>query len=135
MKTYILSLISILICSSCHLPSKSPASQRAMFDASGLHVITSFANRKHQLMYILYGNNAALQEALRGNIRHIPGEIFTLVTWKQANNKYWYGSYINGALQSVEILSVTIMLVDNDERYSDNARISLILSQQPSVFP
>ncbi|MEZ2442876.1 heme-binding domain-containing protein [Chitinophaga sp. RCC_12] len=129
------------------LVNNAPKPAREMFDAGNLHVITSFANRQQQTMSVLYGNTAAQQSALAGYKTHTPGEIFRLVTYKQAGNKYWYGSYINGEVQTVEMVSGDAdkltyklerghWLVNNAGDKVDAAvRINDIFSQRPSVFP
>lgn len=126
--------------------------QRAVFDAQGLQVITSFANRQLKTMSTLYGNYAARQSALTGYTDHVPGEVFTLVTYRQENNKYWYGSYINGAVQSVETVLVlpagdakpqfryqlvagTAPAGIDHQPAAIHDRINSILSHRPSVFP
>jgi hypothetical protein len=131
-------------------PDKTPV--RRMFDAGGLQVITSFANRKQQTMAVLYGNTAAKKSALSAYKTHAPGEVFKLVVYRQANNKYWYGSYINGAVESVETVSspqsteaaspLTYQL-EQGHAPTDSAgykvsaanRIAYIFSHRRSVFP
>ncbi|WP_217606551.1 heme-binding domain-containing protein [Chitinophaga sp. GbtcB8] len=132
------------------VPGKTPA--RAMFDAGSLQVITSFANRKQQTMSVLYGNAAAKKSALSAYNTHIPGEVFKLVVYKQADNKYWYGSYINGAVESVETVAGTqsaaaaaplTYQLDQGTAPRDSAgykmsaanRMAYIFSHRPSVFP
>lgn len=135
-----------------NLPLADKENKREMFDAGNLHVITSFANRQQQSMSVLYGNASAQQNALTGYQTHVPGEIFRLVTYKQADNKYWFGSYINGEVQSVETVStasdagvadkLTYKLERGQwptgnagDKVSPAARISSIFSHKPSVFP
>ena len=132
MKIYLLIIIAICT-SACNKSVPDKEHTREIFDAGGEQVITSFANRKLQTMSVLYGNRA---------------EEFTLVIYKQANNKYWYGSYINGAIKSIEKLSLprntkkfTYTLkgqapadsLGKPAAVADRARN--ILSHQPSVFP
>ena len=147
MKIYLFIIIAICT-SACSKSVPDKAHTREIFDAGGEQVITSFANRKLQTMSVLYGNGAAKKSALSGYRTHTIGEEFTLVIYKQAANKYWYGSYINGAVKSIEKLS----LPRNTEEFTytlkgqapadslgkpaavaDRARN--ILSHQPSVFP
>lgn len=152
MKIYIFLFTLLVVGASCNSPATNPNNERVMFNAAGLKVIASYANRKQHIMATLYGNDAALQAALNGNKSHTTGEVFTLVTWSQANNKYWYGSYINGNLKSVE--SVKILPATNGnskiayqlvkghtpKNIDGNVpnrqdRINLIFAQRPSVFP
>jgi len=100
-------------------------------------------------MSVLYGNAAAKKSALFAYNTHIPGEVFKLVVYKQANNKYWYGSYINGAVESVETVASTQSAAPLTYRLDQGAapadsvgykmsaanRIAYIFSHRPSVFP
>jgi hypothetical protein len=151
MKFFLLLLIN-LCALACNNPTPDKAHKREIYNAGGQQVITSFANRKLQIMSVLYGNKAAKEFVVCGYTTHHPGEAFTLVVYKQANNKYWYGSYINGAIKSVEtvsalsadgkINSLTYKLQQGHAptdslggRIAAADRISFILSYQPSVFP
>lgn len=151
MKNYLL-VISVLSILGCNSRATDKAQTREMYNAGGEHVITSFANRKLQTMSVLYGNEAAKKCALSGYKTHYHGEAFTLVVYKQADNKYWYGSYINGTLKSVETVSSLVTEEKADrltyklqqgQAPTDSSgrpiaaanRISYILSHQPSVFP
>lgn len=133
-----------------NLPLENESGARPMFDAGGLKVITSFANRNEKTMSVLYGNTAAKQSALGGYKTHVAGEILKLVTFKQENNKYWYGSYINGAVQRVETVTatgnepnaLTYTLLQgktpvnaNGQTINNDQRIADILAHRPSVFP
>lgn len=145
-------IISCVICSCTHTqPNK--AHTREVFDARGLKVITSFASRKQQTISVLYGNQLAMQSAATGSHKHVAGELFKLVTFRQANNTYWYGSYINGAVKSIETLYTkpavsgnSMMLYYTVERgkaplniagstASAHERINNILSHRALVFP
>lgn len=145
MKNFLL-LFFITVTGACNNPLPDQQHTREIFDAGGLQVITSFANRQQQTMSVLFGNTAAETSALGGYKTHVPGEIFKLVTFKQADNKYWYGSYINGAVQSIETISTTANAanqlsyrLERGRHSGDNgepaARISYIFSHRPSVFP
>lgn len=133
----------------CTKPAPDKAHTRYMFDAAGLQVITSFANRKQQTMSVLYGNASARQGATSGDTIPVPGSVFKLVVYKQKDNKFWYGSYINGALQRIETVVCTqaggplkytleqgLPPLDNTGRRINTAvRIAYILSHKTSVFP
>jgi len=144
-------LMAAGICA-CKQAAHDRADTREMYNAHGLKVITSFANRRARTMSVLYGNEAARQAALSGYTVHFPGEVFTLVTHRQADNKYWYGSYINGKLLTTEtVRNMAGEGMHAQLRYqleqgqapadsSGNAmapekRIAYILSHPPSVFP
>src|SRR3978361_1830308 len=102
MKNYVLIILGIL---GCNRQGTDKAQTREMYDAGVEHVISTFVNSKLQTMSVLYGNEAAKECAIAGYTTHHHGEVFTLVMYKQANNKYWYGSYINWTLKSVETVS------------------------------
>ena len=90
---------------SCTSPKKSQ--QRNLFDAGCMQVITVFANRTDKTLSILYGDssaNAAARSGYRPDYRE--GQL-TLVTYHQADNRFWYGSLINGAIKSVETIKLT----------------------------
>lgn len=98
-------------------------------------------------MSTLYGNQAAFDAALSGHAHPVGGETFTLATWKSLASPYWFGSDINGRLESVETLSYQNQLSkglilhyqlkkSTAEPVPDlQARIRMILAQRPSVFP
>ncbi|MFT3827805.1 MAG: hypothetical protein QM731_28065 [Chitinophagaceae bacterium] len=135
----------------CSTSSTDKAGVREIFDTRGLQVITLFANRQQQTMSVLYGNRSAKVSAVAGYQKHVAGELFTLVTYQQADNKFWYGSYINGAVKSTEVVTVTASgndnqfsyklaqgktPVDNPEQPLDTAnRIASIFSHRAGVFP
>lgn len=145
MKNFLL-LFFLTIAGACSQPVPDHQHTREIFNAAGLQVITSFANRQQQTMSVLFGNTAAETCALGGYKTHVPGEVFKLLTFKQADNKYWYGSYINGAVQSIETIATTAGAADqlsyrlergrhSSGNVSPAARISYIFSHRPSVFP
>ncbi|WP_147322091.1 hypothetical protein [Mucilaginibacter conchicola] len=103
MKIFAMLLFVIAGSYGCANDTSNDVHKRIIYNAHGLRVITSFSDRKQQTISLLYGNALALQSAKTGI--HDKGEVFELVTFKQANNKYWYGSYINGAVQSIELVT------------------------------
>jgi hypothetical protein len=97
-------------CFNCHKAASNndyvfnlPLDRGNMFDAGGLKVVTSFANRANQTMSVLYGGS---------------GNVYKLVTFRQADNKYWYGSYISGPVLHIA-----------------TADSPVLHSHRPSVFP
>lgn len=153
MRNYLLVILILAVgCTACRQSTPDKADTREMFNARGLRVITSFANRKARTMSVLYGNEAARKTALAGYMQHIPGEVFTLVTHQQHDNKYWYGSYLNGALLYVETVrnqaaegepaKLSYELVQGQPPVDSTGgavtvekRLAYILSHTPSVFP
>jgi len=122
------------------------------FDAKGQQVITSFANEKDSSLTTLYGNTAAMRSAILGNTQHAAGEVFTLVTWAQADSRNCYGVYINGKIRSVETVRVnangdnppviTYKLEEGRSpldrtgyAYTQDERIKHIFGQRAAVFP
>ncbi|WP_345331423.1 hypothetical protein [Mucilaginibacter defluvii] len=143
MKTFAMLLCVIAGSYGCANNTSNDGQKRIIHNAHGLKVITSFSDRKQQTISLLYGNAPALQSAKTGI--HDKGELFELVTFKQADNKYWYGSYINGAVQSIE--RVTSYIADKNDiafkyeitqgHISGNAgiRIKSITSHRALLFP
>jgi hypothetical protein len=121
------------------------------FDDLGLKVINSSINKKQVTMSVLYGNDLALKTAI-GGIKEIrAGEVFTLVTWKQQQDDYWFGANIPGELQSVELLKTVSSngnypisnyqrfegkdLALNPDTLHQQKRIKYIFDQKPSIMP
>ena len=171
MKSLIVILISAAFAlTACHEPRKLAPNPATIFNDNGMHVITSFHNDRTRTISVLYGNDAALAHA--GQVRDAhnpgeatpgeatpgeatpgvptPGEVFKLVTWDLKQNPLWFGSNINGGLQSVETVTVSAgesgPVIDYTRELSgqtnrqnavlSNAeRISFIFAQRASVFP
>lgn len=149
--------LCLLICScnyNADLPdninTRASFPDSAKFRPAGLKVITSFINRKAGTMSTLYGNQPALQKAIGFNKEFVPGELFTLVTWKQQADKHWFGANIPGDLQSVEVLKTHSngarvvldyqryegrTLVQHADTLKNSERIRFMLNQRPSVMP
>ncbi len=168
MKSLILTFISAALAfafAACQEPRKLAPNPETIFDDQGLHVITSFHNDRTRTISVLYGNDEALAHAGTGREAHTPGEatpgvatlgvptpgaVFKLVTWDLKLNPLWFGSNINGGLQSVETVTVSAgdagpavdyTREDSGQKNGGNAvsgnaeRISFIFAQQASVFP
>ncbi|MGG7664586.1 hypothetical protein [Dyadobacter sp. BHUBP1] len=157
MKSLILILISVaaLTLTGCQEQRKLVPAPETIFDDHGLHVITSFHNDRTRTISVLYGNDDALAHAGKERNAHTPGaaapgEVFKLVTWDLKENPLWFGSDINGGLQSVETVVVSAgesgPVVDytfenpvqkngKSAVSSDAERISFIFAQRASVFP
>lgn len=161
MKNLIIALISTtLVLAACQEPRKLAPAPETIFDAHGLHVITSSHNDRTRTISVLYGNDQALAHASAERATYTPGvatpgvaapgAVFKLVTWDLKQNPLWFGSNINGGLQSVETVTVSTgesgpefdYTVENSAQknaknaVSGNAeRISFIFAQRASVFP
>ncbi|WDF57266.1 hypothetical protein [Mucilaginibacter sp. KACC 22063] len=122
------------------------------FKLSELHqkVITSFINNRNHTTSILYGNEKALSSASSDKLNELPGESFTLVTWKQQDDAHWFGARIPGDLISAERLDLTdsnSRISYNYQRFSgkdlvkladtteNSERIKFILNQKASIIP
>lgn len=154
-----------LALAACHDSRQLTPAPETIFDDHGLHVITSFHNNRNRTISVLYGNDEALAHASRERAAHTPGvatpgeatpgeatpgEVFKLVTWDLKQNPLWFGSDINGGLQSVETVTVSASESGPAVDYaidhvgqkstekavlSNTERISFIFAQRASVFP
>lgn len=134
----------------CHGSRELSPNPETIFDDHGLHVVTSFHNDRTKTISVLYGNDKALVHAGSQRDAHTPGEVFKLVTWDLKQNPLWFGSNINGSVQSVETVTVSAgesgPAIDYAVEYparkngknavlSNAERISFIFAQRASVFP
>ena len=152
MKPRILFFLAVcLMLSACSDSTKPTLAPETIFEAKGLHVITSNFNKKLGTMSTLYGNGPALEAARNGSNHHVSGEIFTLVTWTREANPFWFGGNINGARQTVE--TVRVLPSEKDDarveyevetdgenvlekvNFDKQERINFIFDQKASVFP
>jgi len=143
MKIFALLLCVIAGSYGCANDTSNDGHKRIIYNAHGLKVITSFSDRNQQTISLLYGNAPALQSARTGV--HDKGELFELVTYKQADNKYWYGSYINGAVQSIElvtsyatdknVIAFKYKILQGQVPGDADARIKSIISHRALLFP
>ncbi|MBB5634427.1 hypothetical protein HDF26_002905 [Pedobacter cryoconitis] len=122
----------------------------AIFDNHDKAVITSFSNQKELTASTLYGNSKAVK-TMTEDTGHTTGEVFTLVTWYEQPNPYWYGSMINSDIKTIEEVTITKLANDHlaagyqilqgDRQISKlynlkkQERIDFILSQHAMVFP
>ncbi|KQM69347.1 hypothetical protein ASE74_04895 [Pedobacter sp. Leaf216] len=127
----------------------SKASLPSTFRLSELHekVITSLINKKVGTMSILYGDEHFKNATQESNL-NVPGNSFTLVTWKQQDDAHWFGARIPGELISAETINIgnhtnfvtyrkfmgKNLLLSADTT-GQNERIHFILTQRPSIIP
>ncbi|SDD49016.1 hypothetical protein SAMN04487996_101146 [Dyadobacter soli] len=155
MKSLIALIFATIALDACHDSRKLAPNPETIFDDHGLHVITSFHNDRTRTIAVLYGNDDALANAGKERDAHTPrvgtpGEVFKLVTWDLKQNPLWFGSNINGNVQSVETVTVSAgesgpaidyAKDDSSQKKDENAvlsnaeRISFIFAQRASVFP
>jgi len=120
------------------------------FNKQGWKVITSFINRQQATMSTLYGNEAAFKYATTGaSGSYPPGAALALVTWKQQEDKRWYGASIPAELQTLELVTNSSNATATYQQYKgaaltpalpadslqENTRIRYILGQKASVLP
>jgi len=131
----------------CNKVQETSAYTRIVFNSDSLRVITSSVNKKLETMSILYGNDKAYDSALDSTGTHVPGEIFTFVTWQYHDNPFFYGSTINGELLSIESIHVNEgsaidykidegnPLPVNGVMLHQEERVKYILEHTPSLLP
>jgi hypothetical protein len=122
--TIFLSAIAAIILAGCQ--STSPYGKITLrgfsFNDSGLSVITYQINDKAGTMTVLYSDT--------------PHQQLKLVTYRQQENKFWYGSKINRDLLKVETADRKGYYHSEPGKVVDTpARIRFILDQQPAAFP
>ncbi len=117
-----------------------------------MQVVTVFANRTDKTLSILYGDSAAATAARSDYPPEYREGQLTLVTYHQADNRFWYGSLINGAIKNVETIKLTTA-ADTARGFAyrllqgqppadrsgniinTTARVRQILAHKPVVFP
>lgn len=120
------------------------------FNQMGLKVINSSINQKKSTMSTLYGNDNALN-TLKAGTGIQADEVIALVTWKQKEDKHWFGAKIPGSLQSLELIKtikdksgmpqITYTRYEGSKLMpikdtTGNAQsIKYIFDQNPSVMP
>ncbi|KAA2241913.1 hypothetical protein F0L74_18815 [Chitinophaga agrisoli] len=121
------------------------------FNKMGLKVITSSVNRKTGTMSTLYGNATAFDYVVDSTDNQYPaGSVLALITWKQQEDKRWYGANIPGELLTVEMVKKGATADDISykqyegqalspapgiDTLQQNARIRYILAQKPAILP
>ncbi|WP_346315901.1 hypothetical protein [Chitinophaga sp. YIM B06452] len=138
-------VLFVLLATACSREKAPAPAPEDIYNSEGLTVITSSFNSSRQTMSTLYGNAAALKAA--GDSIHQPGEDYRLVTWKQQSHPLWFGSNKNGAVTTVERITITVAAdgkpgIDYELVQGKPAdlpgrkeRAKFILAQRPSVFP
>jgi hypothetical protein len=148
-------ILSLSACSGHKDPQESvnkEASLPASFNFSklGLKVISSSVNQKNSTMSTLYGNDLALKVAKTGSAVQ-PDEVLAMITWKQQEDKRWFGAKIPGQIVSLEMLKttrgITTESIIDYQRFEgsklalkkdtagDAESINYIFAQKPSVMP
>jgi hypothetical protein len=159
MKYFAIILVAVFVINLCSCNERATdndlyntqATVPAKFDFSKLNliVLNTSVNKMKNTMSILYGNEIAYDLLKNSKNTIMKGEMLTLLTWKQQEDKHWFGANIPGALLSVEIVQApgddnkTINykrligpLLEQDKDTSQNlSREALILNQRPSVMP
>lgn len=148
-------ILSLSACSGHKDPQESvnhEASLPASFNFSklGLKVISTSINQKQGTMSTLYGNDPALK-AFKTSQNIQPNETLALITWRQQEDKRWFGAKIPGQLLSLEMIKTRLGMATEsiiDYQYFEGSklvlksdttgnakRINYIFAQKPSVMP
>ncbi len=115
----ILAVLALFI-TSCTAKKEAPAIRPFVFNDSGMQVITTIINEKNNEVSMLYGNKAAMDFHFQRKGAHQPQEQYKLVTYREQENKAWFGSYINGALLRVETVDMQPIASGQAPAYSIN---------------
>ena len=136
-------ILLIIVASSCS--RNTVLAPETIYDSQGKVVISSSFNRRLGNMSVLYGNKLALNSAQQLTPHHVAGEIYTLVTWKQKPMPGWYGSSINGPIETIETVQVlpdeqgnisfSYQLLKGHSLSDKQKRIDFIIHQKASIFP
>lgn len=154
MKIYILPCIAFsLLLAGCQHPVpanriiNTKASVPAFFGLDSMGVITSFINKRHHTMSILYGNSVSVRRARSQGFMQ-SNEKMILVTWQQKPDKNWFGANIPGRVLSIEEVTTGNDTSKPSYRYfdgpsfspnaalsADSSRIRAIFGMEASVMP
>jgi hypothetical protein len=117
-------------------------------------VITSAVNKQDSTMYTVFGNDLAVQYARTNSQRDYPaGSVLSLVTWKQEEDRRWFGGKIPAEVRSVEFVAVgraadhrasysyqeyegaPLKKVSDRQGPTPDGRAAFLLSQRAAVMP
>ncbi len=150
-------ILSLTACSAPPLEGagqlNKAASLPATFDFNkmGLKALTSSVNRRNSTMSTLYGNSTAFDYVTNtpdNNYR--AGSVLALITWKQQEDKRWYGANIPGELLTIEMVKTgadpgnvsyeryegqALSPAPKTDTLQQNARIRYIMALKPNVLP
>ena len=69
-------------------------------------VITSWVDKTNGMMSTLFGNDSAVSHArTSSNTPYPAGAVLAVVTWREQEDKHWFGGRIPGKVQSVEFIT------------------------------
>jgi len=128
MKNWIYILGFALLVTGCHKRERALV-KRSLLNAHGKIVYTVFANRADKTMSIVYIDKMHPLRGAEAEPKFVSGAVLEVVTYAQNDNKYWYGSYLNGPLRSVEQL--TLKKLDSFPRIGVTAK----KARDPSLDP
>ncbi|RBL90268.1 hypothetical protein [Chitinophaga flava] len=148
MRIIYLALATVVFMSCAQTKRELPAIRPYVFNDSGLRVITTVINEKAGTVSMLYGNNAAMNFHAQHATVNSPKELYKFVTYREQDNQYWYGSYINGELLSVETVDMAPLSQGEPPHYSIQqyngspatdynaaTRTAFIQTLQPAWYP
>jgi hypothetical protein len=149
-KIIMLALATFLLAACDHV-ARSVLAPETIYNSEGQLVISSVINEKQGTISIIYGNESALNTANQDSGKHFPGELFTMVTWKQKPMPHWYGTDMNGKIQKIETVKVVATRIGEsifeynlengpaanaaDPATNQTERIALIVNARAVVFP
>ncbi len=147
-------------CVSCHLPMRGndfvytiptitePSLPAGLpYDPLKWRVITSGADQRSSSMYMVFGNDVAVQHARAGSASGYPsGSILAMITWHQQDDPHWFGAKIPGTIDSIEYVGVDpssyrrfdgmhLRRSSGGDSAAVARRVSLILGLRASVMP
>jgi hypothetical protein len=124
------------------------------FNPLAQKVITTWFDRQHAVMSILYGNDVAVQYARTNPQHNYPsGSALSVVTWIQQEDARWFGGNIPAAPKSVEFVLVQtapdhrpsysyqkyegrpLKKISTQIGFEPNERAAYLLSQRAAVMP
>jgi hypothetical protein len=147
-------------CISCHLPmrgndfvytvptiAESSLPAGLPYDPIKWRVINSGVDQRTSSIYMVFGNDAAVDHARAGSPSPYPiGSILAMITWRQQDDPHWFGAKIPGPIHSIEYVGVypaSYQRFDGEplrkSSGGDSAaiaqRVNLILGVKASVMP
>ena len=140
-----------LFLASCNQKKEAVLAPEYLYNGGNEQVISSLINNKKGTIAIIYGNDLALRSSRDSLRKHIAGERYVMVTWKQRPMPHWYGTNMNGGIIAVETVKVSqgpkgdvffdyqlapgqgTQFVSQD--INKDTRIKLIIGPPAAVFP
>ena len=127
---------------------KDSAAQIFIKQIANMSVITSLSNQKKKTQSVLYGNEAALENARRQSSPREGGMLF-LLSWNSKSDAEWFGGIVPADVISLEVVQGTVgdeyqhsRFLGKDLQADRNTSIALreerksfIITQKAAVMP